>query len=67
MMPMGWPLWLGWVLTITLGWSVGGYGSMAEGSSSDIIVAGYAGVVVGGIGGWALLGLYTGLLPGLCL
>jgi hypothetical protein len=24
MMPVGWPLWLGWVLASTMGWSVGG-------------------------------------------
>ncbi len=49
MMPVGWRLWLWWVLASTVGWAVGGPVGVAVGSSGDIIVAGYVGVAVGGI------------------
>ena len=45
----GWPLWLRWVLASTAGLAMGRPVSMAVGSSRNLIVAGAAGVAIGGI------------------
>ena len=47
--PVGWRVWLWWVLASTVGWAAGGYVgvAMGEGLSRGIIVTGYMGVAAG--------------------